>query len=123
MVIFSTFPCTVFDGDYGAFLTVDKSIDCSSSSHTSMLGYATAMIFVFPVGKPLLCLFLLWRKKDKIDVGQKRLEAELGDDVAAMKAALDERDGDEEIKHLTFLFENYQPKYDERTSILPCKLY
>ncbi|GMI40400.1 hypothetical protein TeGR_g11912, partial [Tetraparma gracilis] len=61
MVIFSTFPCTQFDGDYGTYLTADKSIDCDGAAHAGMVAYATAMIFVFPVGKPLLCLYLLWR--------------------------------------------------------------
>ncbi|GMI31961.1 hypothetical protein TeGR_g6188, partial [Tetraparma gracilis] len=67
MVIFSTFPCTQFDDDYGTYLTADKSIDCEGAAHARMVAYATAMIFVFPVGKPLLCLYLLWRKRGEID--------------------------------------------------------
>ena len=36
MTIFSTFPCTEFEGDYGTFLTADKSIDCDSDRHAGM---------------------------------------------------------------------------------------
>ena len=39
MTIFSTFPRTEFDGDYGIFLTVDKSIDWNSARHTWMMAY------------------------------------------------------------------------------------
>ena len=39
MVIFSTFPCTQFDGDYGTYLTADKSIDCDGAAHAGMVAY------------------------------------------------------------------------------------
>jgi hypothetical protein len=138
MTIFSTFSCTEFDGDYGRYLTADKSIDCESGAHSGMVAcvreaplplnssatplthgrsrrYATAMIVVFPVGKPLLCLYLLWRKRGEIDVGQDRLEKEHaglhGDGATGLKEAVELRDKNEDIKHLAFLYESYQPKY------------
>ncbi|GMI52694.1 hypothetical protein TeGR_g10722, partial [Tetraparma gracilis] len=40
MVIFSTFPCTQFDGDYGTYLTADKSIDCDGAAHAGMVAIA-----------------------------------------------------------------------------------
>ncbi|GMI56462.1 hypothetical protein TeGR_g6845, partial [Tetraparma gracilis] len=115
MVIFSTFPCTEFDDDYGTYLTADKSIDCDGAAHAGMVAYATAMIFVFPVGKPLLCLYLLWRKRGEIDVGQDRLEKEHaglhGNGATGLQEAVEQRDKNEDIKHLAFLYESYQPKY------------
>ncbi|GMI25880.1 hypothetical protein TeGR_g1793 [Tetraparma gracilis] len=115
MVIFSTFPCTKFDDDYGTYLTADKSIDCDGAAHAGMVAYATAMIFVFPVGKPLLCLYLLWRKRGEIDVGQDRLEKEHaglhGNGATGLQEAVELRDKNEDIKHLAFLYESYQPKY------------
>jgi hypothetical protein len=39
MTIFSTFPCTEFDGDYGRYLTADKSIDCDGAAHAGMVAY------------------------------------------------------------------------------------
>ena len=47
MTIFDTFPCKTFDGDYGSYLTADMSIECDGA----IKGYATDMIFVFPVGR------------------------------------------------------------------------
>ncbi|GMI24848.1 hypothetical protein TeGR_g2269, partial [Tetraparma gracilis] len=115
MVIFSTFPCTKFDEDYGTYLTADKSIDCEGAAHAGMIAYATAMILVFPVGKPLLCLYLLWRKRREIDVGQDRLEKEHagqhGVGATGLQEAVELRDKNEDIKHLAFLYESYQPKY------------
>ena len=73
------------------------------------------MIFVFPVGKPLLCLYLLWRKRGEIDVGQDRLEKEHaglhGDGATGLQEAVELRDKNEDIKHLAFLYESYQPKF------------
>lgn len=65
------------------------------------------MIVVFPVGKPLLCFYLLWRKRGKLDVGQ-------GDGEAALEEAVAAREKNEGIKHLAFLYESYQPKYVSR---------
>ncbi|GMI42328.1 hypothetical protein TeGR_g7567, partial [Tetraparma gracilis] len=73
------------------------------------------MILIFPVGKPLLCLYLLWRKRKEIDVGQDRLEKEHaglhGDGATGLQEAVELRDKNEDIKHLAFLYESYQPKY------------
>ena len=73
------------------------------------------MIFVFPVGKPLFCLYLLWRKRGEIDPGQERLEKEHaglhGDGATGLQEAVELRDKNEDIKHLAFLYESYQPKY------------
>ncbi|GMI04648.1 hypothetical protein TrVE_jg1407 [Triparma verrucosa] len=35
MTIFDTFPCQKFDGDYGSFLVIDKTIDCTSAAHAN----------------------------------------------------------------------------------------
>ena len=69
------------------------------------------MIFVFPVGKPRRCLFLLWRKRADLDPGQERMEKEKGDAAAGLKEAVEQRETHQDIKHLAFLYESYQPKF------------
>ena len=59
--IFATFSCISLD-DGTSWLRADLSIDCSSSQHTTMVGYAAVMIFVYPLGAPALYAYLLFGK-------------------------------------------------------------
>lgn len=116
MTIFDTFPCQKFDGDYGSFLVIDKTIDCTSAAHGTMRAYALSMIFVFPVGMPLFSLFLLRKNSHKLDPGQGEIEKKhlMRHDSSrhnALKETIGLRDENEDIKHLRFLYESYEPKY------------
>ena len=88
--IFQTFQCYQFDGkiepddftfddgsEYGAdadimlrnttWLRADLSIDCQSDTHTFFWGYAVLMVFVYPIGTPILYYVLLRRHKPRLD--------------------------------------------------------
>lgn len=52
-IIFSAFSCTRFD-DGTRFLTVELSVNCDTSDHEITIWYACVMIFVYPIGVPLL---------------------------------------------------------------------
>ena len=60
--IFGTFPCITLD-DGSQFLRADPSIDCTSPTHAGYVAYAAVMLFVYPIGTPLLCAGLMWRHR------------------------------------------------------------
>jgi hypothetical protein len=116
MAIFDTFPCRKFDGDYGTFLASDMTIDCLSATHGTMRVYATVMIFVFPIGMPLLSFWLLMRNKHKLDPGQDAIERSHamrrdGTRHDALKETISLRNDHGDILHLSFLYESYEPKF------------
>ena len=53
-MIFSTFICEDID-DGQSYLRADYAINCASPEHQVATAFAAAMIFVYPVGTPLLC--------------------------------------------------------------------
>ena len=75
--IASTFACRTFDVDVGSparWLKTDYSINCDDSSHVRYEAYAGVMIIVYPVGIPLLYIWLLVMARNDLDpVGQKKL--------------------------------------------------
>jgi len=53
--IFSSFVCEDFD-DGSSFLIADYLVDCDSSDYNSIYSLAIIMIFVYPIGIPLMAL-------------------------------------------------------------------
>ena len=75
-----------FDGDYGSYLRMDYSINCDSAEHKFYQAYALLLccfvaVQFSPIGVPLMYYFLLHRLKNLIDLGQKRLSFELGEEA------------------------------------------
>ena len=62
-VVFKFFQVKQFDGDYGSFLVADYSIDANGSAYKAMAPFATTMIFVWPIGVPVIIAVLLWRSR------------------------------------------------------------
>ncbi|CAM9726665.1 unnamed protein product, partial [Hapterophycus canaliculatus] len=63
--IFQTFSCeTLADGK--TYLRADYSIECDSSKHHAMRVYAAVMIFVYPLGIPLIYVALLFWGRDAL---------------------------------------------------------
>ena len=58
VTIFKTFPCLHLD-DGTRWLSADLSINCDDPTHLQYVLYATLMLFVYPLGVPLLQTFLL----------------------------------------------------------------
>ena len=56
--VFNVFNCETLD-DGRKWLTVDYSIDCALPAHEGVQSYSALMIFVYPLGVPLLFLILL----------------------------------------------------------------
>ncbi|CAN0196399.1 unnamed protein product [Ectocarpus sp. 12 AP-2014] len=65
--IFQTFSCETLD-DGKTYLRVDYRIDCDSSKHLAMEIYAGLMIFVYPIGIPLVYAALLFWGRDALKI-------------------------------------------------------
>ena len=97
-VAFATFDCddhfSRSDGEPrsspyldASFLRIDYRVDCASKRYARARVYAVLMVVVYPVGVPLLCFVLLWRKRDDVDppggaaaLARRALAADGGDD-------------------------------------------
>jgi len=112
--IFSTFACKEFDEGFGTYLKVDYSIHCESNEHATYKLYAYLMIFVYPIGIPMLYYRLLRDVADKLDPGQREFTLELKSEAAGQEKALEEREkleeADPRLKALSFLYGSYEPQ-------------
>ncbi|GMH57983.1 hypothetical protein TL16_g02514 [Triparma laevis f. inornata] len=112
--ILYTFACRDFDGTYGSFLKVDYSIYCASDEHLMYELYAKVCILIYPMGIPLMYIWLLRRARKCLDPGQKHREGRYGIDEG-MRRAIEERERREEddpqIRSLAFLYDSYEPKF------------
>ena len=62
--VFLTFVCDELD-DGSRWLNADLSISCASSQHVAARSYAFFMLFIYPLGAPLLYAYLLFVKYGK----------------------------------------------------------
>ena len=89
-------------------LQADHSISCESPAYEKWKGYAWVMVLVYPIGIPLLylCELLYHRKAINPDVDA---EASLPQEELQQRK-MEVRDGDASIRHLDFLFAEYEPR-------------
>ncbi|CAN0250034.1 unnamed protein product [Scytosiphon promiscuus] len=66
--VFQTFACEKLD-DGAEYLRADYSIQCTDAKHKNFEIYAGIMIFVYPVGIPLLYAILLFQRRDVLANG------------------------------------------------------
>ena len=91
--ICSTFACTEFergDGTQDRFMSADMTISCDGERYESIIAYAAAMCFVFPLGVPLMMGVLLYTRRR---------------DIASRTTI----GGDESLESLRLLFQMYAP--------------
>ncbi|CAN0174738.1 unnamed protein product [Ectocarpus sp. 4 AP-2014] len=62
-IVFQTFACETLDDDV-EYLRADYGIHCTDAKHKVFEVYAGIMIFVYPVGIPLLYAVLLFQRRD-----------------------------------------------------------
>ncbi|CAM9749701.1 unnamed protein product [Ectocarpus sp. 4 AP-2014] len=62
-MVFQTFACETLDDDV-EYLRADYRIHCTDTKHKAFEAYAWIMIFIYPVGIPLLYAFLLFQRRD-----------------------------------------------------------
>ena len=107
-------------------LQADHGISCDSPSYKAWTSYAVIMLFVYPIGIPLLYLAELWYHRKAINPDVSAGAPPAGDappdgdappagltimterDVQELKTKL--RSEDASIQHLEFLFRDYEPR-------------
>lgn len=65
-IIFGTFLChelEVEPGHVARYMHFDLTVDCDSAEYYSLYGEALVLIFVWPLGVPLLYMVLLWKNR------------------------------------------------------------
>lgn len=70
--IFRTFACDSLD-DGNTYLRADYTLLCDSAKHKAMQTYAAFMIAVYPVGIPLLYAVILYRNRELLRDGDRRV--------------------------------------------------
>lgn len=128
VVIFNAFSCVDIDpdnvlseaGKTTSFLRADLTIACNSDRHIFGKRLATAMIFVYPIGIPLMYLYLLYINRHKImsrDDANDHTSAESPQSQPSSTKEPQEQPqepentnfvGNDEIK---FLYCNYKPEF------------
>ncbi|GMH87753.1 hypothetical protein TrST_g3113 [Triparma strigata] len=89
---FSTLYCGTYSDDKHEYLVVDKSIKCGGSDYIFFKGLAIFFIVLYPIGIPATYLVELYKHRKAIQDAEKR-------------------DTNPDIKHISFLWRDYRPKY------------
>lgn len=112
-VVFQFFQAdTALESSTGdCYLTVDYTTRCDTYKYDLMCGYAAIMLFVFPIGIPLMYYTVLHRNLDKIDPclpdGSKPRDV----GSPGFDAIVEMRAEDESVAKFAFLFDSYEPQY------------
>ncbi|GMH78741.1 hypothetical protein TL16_g07921 [Triparma laevis f. inornata] len=89
---FTTFLCNTYGDDLTEYLVADRSIDCNSPLHQKFKVLSVFMILVYPIGITTFYTFQLIKHRKAIkDAGN--------------------RESNMDIKHIVFLWRDYQPDY------------
>jgi hypothetical protein len=72
ITLFEMFNCQNYGDDPTLYMMVDPSISCETADHKWYQNYAACMIVLYPVGIPLLYLYLLYGKRRLIINGNEK---------------------------------------------------
>ena len=88
--IFDTFNCKTFGDDPTRYLALDQSLDCDDPVHKFFTMYASMMVLLYPIGIPMLYVYLLVSHRHQIQAKDRAADSSL-------------------IK-ISFLWEMYEPR-------------
>lgn len=72
VAVLDTFNCKTYGEDETEYMVSDQSLSCNTEEHKTYSLYAAGMIFVYPIGIPLLYFGLLWKDREKLRVKAER---------------------------------------------------
>ena len=113
-VIFKSLDCITYAGE--EFLKVELTIACDSGSNPARMAwvvYAWIMVFVYPIGVPLLQFILLWRMRKPIQnvMAQVKERTEATGNPCSAAEFIDENDDTTRlVRASACLFEKYDPE-------------
>jgi hypothetical protein len=90
--IFKIFPCDEITEEK-VYLHADYSLSCDAALHSGFVAYGVLMIFVWPIGVLALYSYLLIKNRARIN------------------RPVEDRENDEKLMRLAFLFDPYKPEY------------
>lgn len=96
--LFHFFKCDEFDevpGGPERYLMEDYSVDCDSPRYRAYVGFAGIMIFIYPIGIPLMYAALVWQHKKTL--------------ISKPALIREEKNGFPTVGHIRFLFQAYKP--------------
>ena len=87
-------------------LLADYSISCESAKYNGIrMAYAVFMVFIYPVGIPLLYFVQLYRHRHTINPDLERLPGETDEELQLRK--INVREADDSHHHIVFLYDEY----------------
>ena len=98
--VLKTFRCEVVPGTSISTMHFDHSIRCDSAMYASMTAYAAVMTVVFPIGIPLLYMYILWTQRLRLNPPPET--------TPGRASAL--REHDPKLAYSRFLWNPYRPK-------------
>lgn len=106
------FNCTVALDGIPSFLVNDATTQCDTPMHRAWRAYAGAMVFVYPVGIPVIYFTFLRTHLNDIDpiVPATGKRGRMKEDVMNTLAAIDLRNDNSRLKPVAFLFDAYEPQ-------------
>ena len=113
LTILKCFKCdAVFDGARKSlFLAADYSIRCGGRAYAQNVAYAGAMVFVYPLGVPLLYLCMLFRHRAGLDPVVDARTGARARTADAISKANDARLFDDALKRTAVLWGPYAPRF------------
>merc|ERR1712070_865265 len=108
------FNCTPRLEGLPQFLVDDATTKCYTNEYNWFIVYALAMVFVYPLGTPLMYLSLLWRHRNDIDPILNETTQERGrmkEDKMKCLQAMEIRENNPTIQQLSFLWDGYEPEF------------
>jgi hypothetical protein len=111
--IFQVFQCETFD-DGESYLAADYSINCNSPDRSAYLAYGIFMIFIYPIGIPLVYAVVLIRNRKFINPDWRKVidaeEKKFVSNRVIHKEKIKVRNTYDEIENIKLLFDSYVPK-------------
>lgn len=112
--VFQAFKCESFDNGEMRRLVADYSIDCRSDDRRFYVLYAIVMIFVYPIGIPVVYAVVLIKNRKLINPNWRLVidssEKKLVNMKVLQRGKIKIRKTYEELKNVRTLFDNYVPK-------------
>ena len=111
--IMEYFDCMEFETDPKTYLTADPNIVCTSPDgaaaerYASYEGYIWLMVLIYPLGIPLMYLAFLLKHRKRLNPSRPKGQA-----VSVWEQqVIDQREHDPEIRHISFLWGSYHPRW------------
>jgi hypothetical protein len=96
--------CDTFEEGSAGRMRADYSIECEGSYYNAGYWYASAMVFIYPIGMPSVYFLMLYKKRKYMN------PAYFSDTPMTEEQAIAKVDKNRKLDSQRFLFDMYHPK-------------